>query len=107
MAADPLTREHVERVTRDELSFPERIALSILSERAIGGAYTGSISEIAHEAAVGKHIARSALREAERLGLLSIEPRSRLDARNTQLTLSVTFATPQAATALRVHGDPV
>ena len=72
MAADPLTREHVERVTRDELSFPERIALSILAEHSRGGSYTGSISRLAHEAAVGKHIARSALREAERLGLLSL-----------------------------------
>jgi hypothetical protein len=62
MAADPLTRAHVERVTRDELSFPERIALSILSECAGGGVYTGSIARLAHEAAVGKHIARSALR---------------------------------------------
>jgi hypothetical protein len=87
--------------------FPSASRFRFSGECAGGGVYTGSIARLAHEAAVGKHIARSALREAERLGLLSIEPRSRLEARNTQLTLSVTFATPQAATALHLHGDPV
>ena len=98
----------IERVTRDELSFSERVALSILAEHSRGGSYTGSISRLAHDAAVGKHIARSALREAERLGLLSIEPRSRLEARNTERTLSVTLtASRRMLAALRIHGRPV
>jgi hypothetical protein len=48
-----------------------------------------SMAEIADIAAGTRNVVRTALREAESLGLLTVEPQSRLELRSTKLALSI------------------
>lgn len=103
-----LTRAHIDRFARDELSTPERIALSVVAEHARTGPLSCSILQIAQAAAIHKNIVRTALRLAEAAGILIVEPRERFLARSARLNLSIRMTAPQSACkALRFHGKPV
>jgi GTP-sensing pleiotropic transcriptional regulator CodY len=72
----------------DRFTMSELVALSAIVQRAgVAGRCTCSIAEIADRAGLNRNVVKTAIREAEGLGLLTVEPRARLELRSAKLPL--------------------
>ena len=94
------TREHVARLAR-EFEFSERLALSALADLTdADGAGKVSIAQIADRAALNCGLVRRAIRMAADAGVLSVQPRERLELRSAKLTMVMRFVSPEARDAV-------
>lgn len=90
------------RISGFELS--ERVALSSIAGQARPAVVCKtSIEAIANASGLNHGVVRSALREAEAGGLLTITPPGHINLRSPMLSLVIEFASPEVCSALRFH----
>jgi hypothetical protein len=89
------------RISGFELS--ERVALSSIAGQARPAVVCNtSIEQIANATGLAHGVVRSALREAEAGGLLTIAPPGHINLRSPMIGLIIEFASPEACAALRL-----